>query len=137
MGVILCATGNGPQSRRVQSAAVEAAYAQGRSLVLAHVVDLRQLGELEESLRPAARAEMAWLGEAIVRLARDRARRRGVQTDSVILFGDVCSELEGYLRSHEVDRLMLGAATSDEITRFARRVQDELGVAVEFVAAKE
>lgn len=137
MGVILCATGNGPQSRLVQTAAVEAARAQNKRLVLLHVVDLRQLGELEESLLPAARAEMAWLGEAVLRLAQDRARRRGVQTDSAVLYGNVCDALEGYMQAHPVDLLLMGAATSDEITTFARRVQEKLGVAVEFVAAEE
>lgn len=136
MGVILCATGNGAQSRSVQSAAVELARAEQKRLVFVHVVDLRQLGELEEALRPAAQAELAWLGEAILRLAQDRARRRGVQTENVILHGNVCAVLEGYLRGHAVDVLLMGAATSDEITRFARRVQDELGVAVQFVAAE-
>ncbi len=134
MGVILCATGNGPQSRLVQTAAVETALVQNKQLVLLHVVDLRQLGELEESLLPAARTELAWLGEAVLRLAEDRAQRRGVQTGSAILYGNVCDALEGYMRDHPVDLLMMGAATSDEITTFARRVREEMGVAVEFVA---
>jgi hypothetical protein len=136
MGVILCATGNGVQSRIVQAAAVEVARAQQKRLVFLHVVDLRQLGELEEALRAAAEAELAWLGEAILRLAQDRARRRGVQTESKILHGSVCEALEGYLRTHPVDLLLLGAATNDEITRFARRMQDALGVPVQFVAAE-
>lgn len=133
MGVILCATGNGPQSRLVQTAAVETALAQKKQLVLVHVVDLRQLGELEESLLQAARTEMAWLGEAVLRLAEDRAQRRGVQTASAILDGHVTEALEGYMRAHPVDLLLMGAATSDEITTFARRMREELGVDVEFV----
>jgi nucleotide-binding universal stress UspA family protein len=136
MGVILCATGNGVQSRIVQAAAVEVARSQQKRLVFLHVVDLRQLGELEEALWAAARAELAWLGEAMLRLAQDRARRRGVVAEGQILHGDVCAALEEYVRSHAVDRLLLGAATNDEITRFARRMQDTLGVAVQFVAAE-
>ena len=135
MDVILCATGNGTQSRTVQSTAVETALQRQARLVFVHVVDLQQLGELDESLVPAARAELAWLGEAILRLAQDRARRQGVQTTSAILYGDVREALEGYMRAHPVTLLMMGAATSEEITGFARHVQDELGVAVEFVAA--
>ena len=131
MGVILCATGNGPQSRSVQNAAVELARVEQKRLVFVHVVDLRQLGELEQALWPAARAELAWLGEAMLRLAQDRARRRGVQTESEILHGSVCEALEDYMRRHGVNRLLLGAATNDEITQFARRMQDELGVAVQ------
>jgi nucleotide-binding universal stress UspA family protein len=136
MGLIVCATGNGVQSRSVQNAAVELARAQKERLIFLHVVDLRQMGELEEALRPAARAELAWLGEASLRLAQDRARRRGVQAESKVLHGGVCETLEDYLRSHAVDLLLMGAATNDEISQFARRVQEELGVAVQFVAAE-
>lgn len=136
MGVIVCATGNGVQSRSVQSAAVELARVEQKRLVFVHVVDLRQMGEMEEALRPAARAELAWLGEASLRLARDRARRQGVAAESVILHGDVCQALEGYLRDHPVDLVLLGAASNDEITRCARRMEQELGVAVQFVAAQ-
>ncbi len=136
MGVILCATGNGVQSRIVQAAAVEVARSQQKRLVFLHVVDLRQLGELEEALWPAARAELAWLGEAMLRLAQDRARRRGVVAEGQILHGDVCAALEDYVRSHAVDRLLLGAATDDAIIRFGRRVQEDLGVPVQFVTAE-
>ncbi len=136
MGVIVCATGNGVQSRIVQAAAVELARTQQKRLVFLHVVDLRQMGELEDALRPAAQVELAWLGEAILRLARDRARRQGVAAESTILHGNTCEALEAYLRGHPVDRLLLGAATNDEITRFARRMQDDLGVVVQFVAAE-
>jgi len=136
MGVIVCATGNGVQSRIVQAAAVELARTEQKRLVFLHVVDLRQMGELEDALRPAAQVELAWLGEAILRLARDRARRQGVAAESTILHGNTCEALEAYLRGHPVDRLLLGAATNDEITRFARRMQDDLGVVVQFVAAE-
>jgi nucleotide-binding universal stress UspA family protein len=135
MGIILCATGNGVQSRTVQAAAIELARAQQKRLVFVHVVDLRQMGELEEALRPAAQAELAWLGEAMLRLAQDRARRRGVAAEGRILHGAVCQALENYLDSHAVDLLLLGAATNPEIVRFARRVHEKLGVAVQFVAA--
>lgn len=133
MSVILCATGNGAQSRTVQTAAVEAALRQQARLVFVHVVDLQQLGELDESLLPAARAELAWLGEAILRLAQDRSRRQGVQTESAVLYGDVREALEAYLRANPVDLLLMGASTSNAIIAFAQHVRDDLGVAVEFV----
>lgn len=136
MGIILCATGNGVQSRSVQAAAIELARAQQKRLVFVHVVDLRQLGDLEEALHPAAQAELAWLGEAMLRLAQDRARRRGVAAEGQILHGPVCPALESYLRDRAVDLLLLGAATNDEIIRFAQRVQDDLSVPVQFVAAE-
>lgn len=133
MANIVCATGNGSQSRAVQSEAVEVARRQQKPLVFLHVVDLGQLGDLDESLIPAARAELAWLGNAIMRLAEDRARRRGVHAESVVLYGDVTTSLETFLREHPVDLLLMGQATNKAIAAFAERVRDELGVPVEFV----
>ena len=69
MSLIVCATGNGDRSRSVQARAVEAARRQQKRLVFVHVVDVGQLAELDESLREAAQAELAWLGSAIMRLA--------------------------------------------------------------------
>ena len=69
MSLIVCATGNGDRSRSVQARAVEAARRQQKRLVFVHVVDVEQLAGLDESLREAARAELAWLGSAIMRLA--------------------------------------------------------------------
>jgi nucleotide-binding universal stress UspA family protein len=134
MALIVCATGNGSQSRVVQSEAVEVARRQQKPLVFLHVVDLRQLGELDESLVPAATAELAWLGNAILRLAEDRARRRGVHAESVVLYGDVTASLEAFLREKPVDLLLLGQATNETIGAFMEKVREELGVPVQLVA---
>lgn len=131
--MIVCATGIGSQSRLVQTEAVEVARQQEKPLVFVHVVDLSQMGELDGSLVPAARAELAWLGNAILRLAQDRAYRRGVHAESVVLYGDVTTSLENYLREQPVDLLLMGQAANQAITSFAQKVVDELGIAVQFV----
>lgn len=136
MSVIVCATGNGSQSRIVQSEAVEQARRRQKPLVFLHVVDLRQMGELDESLIPAATAELAWLGNAILRLAEDRARRRGVLAESVVLYGDVTTSLETFLQERPVDLLMMGQATNEAFGAFAQKVRDELGIPVQFVAVE-
>jgi nucleotide-binding universal stress UspA family protein len=133
MSLIVCATGNGSQSRKVQSEAVEEARRQQKPLVFLHVVDLRQMGELDESLIPAATTELAWLGNAILRLAEDRARRRGVHAESVVLYGDVATSLETFLREKPVDLLLMGKATNEAFGAFAQKVRDELGIPVQFV----
>lgn len=133
MAFIVCATGNGSQSRIVQSEAVEVARRQQKPLIFLHVVDLRQMGELDESLVPAATAELAWLGNAILHLAEDRARRRGVHAESVVLYGDVTTSLEAFIREKPVDLLLMGQATNEAIGAFAEKVRDELGVPVQFV----
>lgn len=133
MSIIVCATGNGDRSRSVQTRAVEAARRQQKRLIFVHVVDVDQLTELDESLKEAARSELAWLGSAIIRLAQDRAHRQEVQTDSVILYGDVCSALEEFLTHQPVDLLLMGEASNATLLAFARHVQDDLGIPVQLV----
>lgn len=133
MSVIVCATGIGNQSRFVQARAVEIARKQQGRLVFVHVVDVAQLGELDESLLEAAKTELAWLGSAILRLAQDRAHRRGVHADSVVLYGNVCSTLEEFLSQQPVDLLLMGEATNEALARFAHYIQDELGIPVHIV----
>ncbi|MFN2165752.1 MAG: universal stress protein, partial [Anaerolineae bacterium] len=94
MGVIVCATGNGDTSRIVQNRAVDIARRERKRLIFIHVVDVKRLGDLEEGLVPAAEMELAWLGQAVLRLARDRARRSGVDADIAIRYGQVQSSLE-------------------------------------------
>ena len=133
MSLIVCATGNGDRSRSVQARAVEAARRQQKRLVFVHVVDVGQLAELDESLKEAAQAELAWLGSAIMRLAQDRAQRQGVHAESVVLYGNVCSALEEFLTHQPVDLLLMGEPSNATLLTFARHVQDDLGIPVQLV----
>lgn len=136
MSVIVCATGNGNRSRFVQARAVEIARRQQKRLIFVHVVDLEEWPELDESLHDAARAELGWLGAAVLRLAQDRAQRQGVQTDSVVLYGPVCAALERFLPQQPVDLLLMGEATRGTLLAFARHIQDDLGIPVQLVAGR-
>jgi nucleotide-binding universal stress UspA family protein len=133
MSVIVCATGNGEQSRAVQARAVEIARKQQKRLIFVHVVDVDHLAGLDDSLKGAARAELTWLGLATLRLAQDRAHRQGVQADSIVLYGDVCQTLEGYLAQQPIDLFLMGAAVNPHLLTFARRIQDDLGIPVQIV----
>lgn len=133
MSLIVCATGNGDRSRSVQTRAVEFARKQKKRLIFVHVVDVGRLAELDESLHEAARAELAWLGTATLRLAQDRAHRQGVQADSVVLFGDICQTLEAFLAQQPVDLFLMGEAINTAMLTFARHVQDDLGIPVQVV----
>lgn len=136
MSVIVCATGNGNRSRFVQMRSVEIARRQQKRLVFVHVVDVEQWTDLDESLVEAARAELGWLGAAVLRLAQDRAQRQGVQADSVILYGNVLSTMEHFLTQQPVDLLLMGEATNPRLLAFARHIEDDLGIPVQLVSAR-
>jgi nucleotide-binding universal stress UspA family protein len=135
MGVIICATGNGDASRHVQNAAVELARQQHKRLVFFHVIDVSRLGELEPGLVPAAERELAWLGQASLRLAQERAHRRGVHADIAIRRGRVRPALEQFMREQDTDLLMLGQPTDDALIQFASLIEADTGVPVQLVTA--
>lgn len=133
MGRIVCATGNGDRSRIVQNRAMEVARQQGKPLVFIHVIDVSRLGELDEALAAAAREELAWLGEAVLRLAQERAQRRGVRADFAIRYGRVLTALEEFLSEEPTDLLLLGEPTDRSIAEFAQTIQEKTGVPIELV----
>jgi hypothetical protein len=135
MGAIVCATGNGIASRSVQSAAVDLAQRQGKRLVFLHVVDVSRLGEIEEGLVPSAERELAWLGQATLRLAQERARRRDVDADIAIRFGRVQPALERFIEEERAEVLLLGQPTDNALLEFARTIEADTGVPVQLVTA--
>jgi len=137
MGVIVCATGNGDTSRIVQNRAVDIARRERKRLIFIHVVDVKRLGDLEEGLVPAAEMELAWLGQAVLRLARDRARRSGVDADIAIRYGQVQSSLEAFVREHDTDVLLLGQPTNDALLDFAHQVEEDTGVPVQLITTNQ
>ena len=133
MGLIVCATGNGDASRIVQSRAVRMAQEQGKKLVFLHIIDVKRLGDLEPVLVPAAEREMAWLGEATLNLAQERARRQNVDADYAIRYGPVLEQLEKFIKEQHADVLLLGQPTDDALLHFAHTIEDDTGVPVQLV----
>lgn len=132
-GVIVCATGNGDASRIVQRRAVELAREEKKKLVFLHIVDVARLGELDPALIPAAQREMAWLGEATLHLAQERARRQGVDASFAIRFGPVLPELERFVKEQRADLLLLGQPTNDALLKFAQTIEGDTSVPVQLV----
>jgi nucleotide-binding universal stress UspA family protein len=125
----------------VHELAVKLAKESGRRLVFLYVADPGALPGRDKGLESAARAELAWLGEVLLRLAQERARLRGVEAEAVIRTGDLRDELIGYLRENGVSRLLLGAPRgvgrsmfhADAMRDFAERIEEESGVPAQIV----
>lgn len=141
MGCIVCATRGGQGSRAVHLRAIELAKETDSKLVFLYVVDTRVIGEHDQTLTSAIRAEFHWLGRALLRVAQQRAERADVEAEIAIRDGEVKEEIERFLQDSQATRLLLGAprdTTShvfgdDAIEQFARTIEDDTGVAVEVV----
>lgn len=144
MGCIVCATRGGQGSRAAQLRAIERAKEDDSKLVFLYVVDLNLVGEYDEQLSAAVRAEFHWLGRALLRVARQRAEQADVEAEIAIRDGDVKEEIEKFLRETNASRLLLGAprGTStgvfgdDAVKQFAETIEADTGVKVEVVPAE-
>lgn len=141
MGCIVCATRGGQGSRAAQLRAIERAKEEDSSLIFLYVVDLRVVGEYDEKLSSAIRAEFHWLGRALLRVAQQRAERMNVEAETAIRDGGVKEEIEQFLRESHADLLLIGAprGTSthvfgdDAVEHFAETIEADTGVRVEVV----
>ena len=143
-GPIVCATRGGEGSRAAQLEAIRAARDAGTALTFLYVVDVNMLGAVDEKLAKSVRAELEWLGGALLRVAKQRAEQVGVDVDIVILEGVVRDEIIRYLRDNHASLLLLGAprgTTSrfgdDAIELFARSIEQEAGTSVLVVRPEE
>jgi len=142
MGNIVCATRIGELSRIIQRKAIDLAKSQNDRLVFVYVVNLDNLGEIDDNLVDAVRMELTWFGEALLAIAKQRGRRSGVDTQVEIRDGEVREQIEAVLREYNADLLILGKPREDLPTQtftqsalqeFAQIIQTDTGVEVKIV----
>lgn len=135
--LIVCAARGGRGSRAVQLEAIRVARERNARLVFLYVVDINALGEMDDSLVPAVRAELEWLGKALMHVARQRAQQANIEVDVAVREGSVREEISRYVRQSGASLLLVGAPhataghSGDEAaSRFARTLEEETGVQV-------
>ena len=139
MGCVVCATRGGEGSRVAQEQAIRYAQENQKAIAFIYVVDFKTLDEFNDGLLPAVREELTWLGQSLLRIARNRAEQAGVSAEIVIREGDVRLVIEEYLQESQADLLILGAPRGttanvfgdDAIEQFAQRIEEDTGVRAE------
>lgn len=140
MNNIICATRGGEGSRAVQYAAIERAKAIGGDITFLFVIDMGLVGEIDDSLRAAIRAELFWMGSTLLRIAGRRALTAEVNAELIIREGKIRDEICALVSSQGASLLLLGAPRtssaifeSDEIEGFAKSLSETTGVMVEII----
>lgn len=136
MGCVVCATRGGEGSRAAQEEAIRYALENKKELVFIYIVDFKTLDEFDDTLLPAVREELTWLGQSLLRIARHRAEQANVTAEIVIMEGDVRLMIEKFLMESEAEILFLGAPRGttanvfgdDAIEKFAQRIQEDTRV---------
>jgi len=145
MDDIVCATRGGAGSRAVQRAAIERAKNCGKRLVFLYIAAPGSLDSITPNLQESVRAELIWLGKALLYIAQKRARDAGLKADTVIRVGSVQDEICTYLTEHKASILLLGAPRGttaelfgdDAVEQFATRIYENSGVEVEIVRPED
>ena len=141
MKYIVCATRGGAGSRAVHERAIEYASQRELKLVFLFVIDISNLGDADEKLRPAVHDELAWLGLALLRIAQQRAQSAGIESEIVIREGQVRDEICRFIKERSAELLLLGAPRGttatifgdDMVEQFAADLEKTTGVPVEIV----
>jgi len=143
---IVCATRGGEASQILQAKAIQLARKEKKGLVFVYIVNVENLGELSENMARAAREELTWFGNALLKVAQLRAQRAGVHAEIIVSEGNVREKIEEVLREKEASLLVLGAPRSqasapvfeeDGQTQFARQIENDTGVEVRIIALDE
>jgi len=143
---IVCATRGGEASQILQAKAIQLARKEKKGLVFVYIVNDENLGELSENMARAAREELTWFGNALLKVAQLRAQRAGVHAEIIVREGNIREKIEEVLREKEASLLVLGASRSqtsasvfeeDGLTQFARQIENDTGVEVRIIALNE
>jgi hypothetical protein len=126
MGKILCATRGGEASHRTQDAVIALAQEQGDSIVFLYVLDTDFLGYTERAVRPDVVAtEMEHMGEFLLVMACERAKKQGVKATSYVKRGHLADALKETAVEQDVTLVALGRPAGEE-SRFQQSSLEEL-----------
>jgi len=105
---VVCATRGGPASERVHERAIELARERNGDLVFLHVIDMRDLGDLEPARAAAVMRQMRTLAQSILRAAQAQARAAGVKARGELREGEVSRTLQAFVQEVDADVLVVG-----------------------------
>jgi nucleotide-binding universal stress UspA family protein len=135
---ILCATRGGEASYRTQDAAITLAKERGADLLFLYVANIDFLDRTARAVRPhVVEAEMEKLGQFLLTLAQERARRQGVDASTILRRGSLREELKAVAREKQVELVVLGAPAAegshyslDDLEAFAEEIESDTGTPV-------
>jgi nucleotide-binding universal stress UspA family protein len=141
MGTILCPTRGGEASYRTQDAAIEQALQEGKLLIFLYVVDTHFLDRTERAVRPdVVTEEMTRMGEFLLAMAQERARKQGIHAEMRVRQGELREELKLAVHQEHADLVVMGRPVDDEsafrlaaLESFAAEITEETGAQVQIV----
>jgi hypothetical protein len=108
MAKILCAIRGGNDSQRIQDIGIELAKERSEGIVFLYVVNTEFLATASSALRESVTNEMEKLGDFLLLMAQERARRQGVVAETVLRHGYLQEEFEAAASDLDISIVLLG-----------------------------
>ena len=141
-GVILCPTRGGEASYPNQDRAIALAKERGADLHFLYVTDVRFLGLTAAPKVIDIETELDEMGEFLLVMARERARKVGVRAITSVRRGVFSVVLKEVIAEHPIETIVMGSSvrstgvtTPNYIKKIAEEVSRETGV--EFIVLHE
>ena len=108
MSKILCAIRGGEASQRIQDIAIQLAKERGKEILFLYVVNTEFLDLASAALRESVTVEMEKLGEFLLLMAQERAKKQNVTASSIIRHGYLREEFEQAANDPDICTVLLG-----------------------------
>lgn len=108
MSKILCAIRGGEASQRLQDIGIKLAKERGEEIVFLYVVNTEFLDTASTALRELVTHEMEKLGDFLLLMAQERAKKQDVIAEPVLRHGYLQEEFEAAASSPDISTVLLG-----------------------------
>ena len=132
MAKILCAIRGGEESQRLQDIAIQRAKERGEQIVFLYVVNTEFLDTASASLRESVTLEMEKLGDFLLLMAQERAKKEGVVAEPLLQHG----YLQPEIKAAASQPVLLGVPgergnfSMESLQATAKEIEDEYKVEV-------
>lgn len=108
MAKILCAIRGGEASQRIQDIGINLAKERGEDIVFLYVVNTEFLATASTALRESVTHEMEKLGDFLLLMAQERAKKQEVVADTLLRHGYLQEEFEAAASESDISIILLG-----------------------------
>ena len=108
MAKILCAIRGGKASQRIQDIGIKLAKERGEEIVFLYVVNTKFLATASTALRESVTHEMEKLGDFLLLMAQERAKKQDVIAETLLRHGYLQEEFEAAASVAEISTVLLG-----------------------------
>ena len=108
MTKILCAIRGGEASQRLQDIGIKLAKERGEEIVFLYVVNIKFIDKASAVLRESVSLEMEKLGDFLLLMAQERAKKQGVIAHPLLRHGYLQEEFEAAASAPDISTVILG-----------------------------